>query len=166
MLATTSTWCPSPVTAGSSACVSSSARRAASTTLARPDPGDVVLGDVHPQRALGAVEDHQGAVGDVHVPWLDTRDRGDVQGPGEDRDMRRRTTGLGAEAHHLRPVQRGGVRGGEVLGDEDRPRGDVRLLPALPGHLLQDALADVATSVARWARSSFVRPASRSAYVV
>ena len=144
MLATTSTWCPSLVTAGSSACVSSSARRAASRCLAPPDPGDVVLGDVHPQRALGAVEDHQGAVGDVQRPRLDARDRRDVQRPGEDRDMRRRAAGLGAEAHHLRPVQRGGVRRREVLGDEDGPLGDVRLLPTLPGHLLQDALADVA----------------------
>ena len=44
--------------------------------------------------------------------------------------MRRRTAGLGAEAHHLRPVQRGGVRRREVLGDEDRPR---RGCPPSPG---------------------------------
>ena len=55
--------------------------------LPLPQPGDLLVRDAHAQGALRPIEDHQGVVGDVEGPRLDSCYRGEVEGPCDDRHV-------------------------------------------------------------------------------
>ena len=155
MFARTSTRVPSRVTAGSSACARFSLRRCSARSCALADADDFFRRRVQPQRAVVAVEDHDGAVRHVERGRLDTSQRRDAQRSSEDGDVRRGAAASGAKADHARAVERCGVRRREIFRDEDGVR---RILSRLAGvHAGQRPTARAAptsrTSLARCASS-------------
>ena len=80
--------------------------------------------------------------------------------------MRSGAAARGAEAHHARAIERRGVGGREVFGDEDAVRRILGLLERGAGENREHAQADIAQVVRALREQLIAQPASRSAWVV
>ena len=105
-----------------------------------------------------------GAVGNFQRGRLDAGQRGNAERARQNRDVRRRAAARSAKADHARAIERGGVGGREILGDEDRVRRVLRR-PAchVPVRIVSTRRPTSRTSFARCASSSLRSAASRSA---
>ena len=125
------------------------------------DAGDLLRAGIQPQGALAAVENHRRAVGQFQRPGFDAGDRRDVQGAGQNGDVRGRAAQRGAETPHPVAVEAGGVGRGELLGHQN---GVDRRFPALrfgPGQQGQHPPPHVAQIVGA-SRQQFVAQAGQS----
>lgn len=95
------------------------------------------------QLALVGIQQHLLAVGQVQHLHGHAADRGQAQGPRQDRNVAGSTAAHRDETQHLACIEAGGLRRGELFGNQDR------LLRQVPGAVLdpedqlQHPLADV-----------------------
>ena len=80
---------------------------------------NLLQGRIQPQGALAAVENNGRAVGEFHGTRLDPGQRRNTERARKNGDMRGRSAPHSRKTHDLAPLHGSGVRGREVLGDEN-----------------------------------------------